>query len=153
MAHPLSPKRAWRTHDVSNDANKTEVMRQITAAWDLARSQLEELKAAVARHSELASVKLQGTFLQREKDQALRDFGEAVFQAVQKGQLQLPQALAGAYQAVTNVDRKLEFQAAEVATLLAEGTEHADRLNRAAPPRRTGMQPAAKGVAPATKRR
>lgn len=136
------------------DANK-DVMRQISAAWDLARSQLEELKAAVQRHSDLASVKLQSTFLQREKDQSLRDFGDAVFQAVKRGELNLPPSLAEAFKAVGQVDRKLEIQAAEVATLLAEGTEAADRLNRPAPQRRpTGMQPSAKtGLASPAKKR
>lgn len=140
---------------MSTEANKSDVMRQISAAWELARSQLEELKAAVQRHSDLASVKLQSTFLQREKDQSLRDFGEAVFEAVQKGRLQLPPELAEAFKAVTRVDRKLELQAAEVATLLAEGNSAADRLNAPAAQRRSsGMQPSAKtGLASAAKKR
>lgn len=135
------------------DANKTDVMRQISSAWDLAKSQLEELRTAVQRHSDLASAKLQGTFLQREKDQALRDFGEAVFEAAHSGQVQLPPQLMEALKAVTQVERKLEMQAAEVATLLSEGSEAADRLNGAAR-RPTGTsQPMSKGVASGIKRR
>ena len=136
---------------MSTEANKTEVMRQISAAWDLAKSQLEELRSAVQRHSELASVKLQSTFLQREKDQALRDFGAAVFEAVHAGQVQLPPHLVEAMKEIDKVERKLEIQAAEVATLLSEGSEAADRLRGASPQK--NAQTVSKGVAPGIKRR
>lgn len=111
-------------------ADKNDVIKQITAAWETARVQLEELKAAVERNTQLAQVKLESTFLGRERDAALRDLGEAVYAEVKKGKLALPAGARAALEKVQGVDQRLADQAGEIAALLQEGSEAADRLRK-----------------------
>lgn len=111
-------------------ADKNEVIKQIAAAWETAKAQLDELKAAVERNTQVAQIKLESTFLGRERDVALRDLGEAVYAQVQKGKLQLPPAVSAALKAVQDVEKRLEDQAGEISAILQEGNEVADRLGK-----------------------
>lgn len=105
--------------------------KQISQAWDLAKAQLQKLREQVEKTAELATVKSKADLLERERDKALRNFGEAVWREVGKGGVKLPTSLAGATRTMQEVERKLEKQAAEISDLLAEGAEVADRLSAA----------------------
>jgi len=106
------------------------LMQQITLAWDEAREQLETLREAVERNAQMAQIKLESSFLYRERDQALRDFGESVWNQVLKGRLQLPPQLSAALQKMIDVEKKLQKQASEINDILKEGDEAAERLRQ-----------------------
>jgi len=110
------------------DPKQTEMARQIAQAWDLAKAQLQQLREQVEKTAELATVKSKKDLLERERDRALRNFGEAVWREVQRGTVKVPASLSPALKTMQEVDRKLEKQAAEISDLLAEGAEAADRL-------------------------
>jgi non-ribosomal peptide synthetase component F len=107
---------------------QSEVLQQINTAWEQAREQLEKLRREVERNSAMAQASLQTKFLNRDRDQALRDFGEAVWTHMKKGKLQLPPALTAAVKAMLEVEKRLEAQAAHIDDLLQEGKEAAERL-------------------------
>jgi len=106
------------------------LMQQIASAWDEAKEQLSSLREAVERNAQMAKIKLESSFLNRERDLGLRDFGEAVWNQVMKGRLQLPPQLAGALQKMIDVEKKLQKQAAEISEILKEGDEAAERLRQ-----------------------
>ena len=110
------------------DPKQTEMARQISQAWDLARTQLAKLREQVEKTAQLAQTKTRTDAIEKERDRALRNFGEAVWREVKAGSLRLPQTLNGAVRAVQEADRKHEKQAAEINDILAEGAEVADRL-------------------------
>jgi len=106
------------------------LMQQIALAWDEAKEQLSDLREAVERNAQMAHLKLESSFLNRERDQALRDFGEAVWNQVMKGRLQLPPQLSAALQKMIDVEKKLAKQASEITDILKEGDEAAERLRQ-----------------------
>ena len=108
--------------------DKNDVIAQITAAWETAKLQLAELREAVERNAKLTATKVTHDGARREKDVALRELGEAVWDQVKRGKLVLPGTLAKAQKAVEEVERKLEAQASEISALLEEGDEAATRL-------------------------
>jgi hypothetical protein len=105
-------------------------MQQISSAWDEAKAQLTELREAVEQNAKMAQLKLESSFLNRDRDLALRDFGESVWNQVMRGRLQLPPQLAGALQKMIDVEKKLQKQAAEITDILKEGDEAAERLRQ-----------------------
>jgi len=106
------------------------LMQQISQEWDKARDQLTALREAVERNALMAQLKLESAFLNRERDQALRDFGESVWNQVMKGRLQLPPQLGPALQKMIDVEKRLQKQAAEINDILKEGDEAAERLRQ-----------------------
>jgi hypothetical protein len=110
---------------------KQDMLKQISAAWETAQRQLADLRAQVERTTELAKSKVAGNFLEKDKDRALRDFGEAVWGLVEKGKLQLPSALSPAIKAMQEIQKKLDAHNAEVMELIKEGDEAAGRMKAA----------------------
>lgn len=108
--------------------SKQDVVKQITDAWKSAQVQLEELREAVERTGEMARLKVQSEFLNRDLDRALRDLGEAVWSQVKKGNLELPRALSSLVTVVQDVERKQADQATAINEILSEGTEVAGNL-------------------------
>lgn len=122
---PPSPKNAAK--DAAKDA---ALMQQISQEWDNAREQLATLREAVERNAQMAQLKLESAFLNRERDQALRDFGEAIWSQVMKGRVQLPPQLSPVLQKMIDVEKRLQKQAAEINDILKEGDEAAERLRQ-----------------------
>jgi len=112
---------------------QSDVINQLKAAWELAQEQMEQLRREVLRANEMAAVALQSKFLNREKDQAFRDFGEAVWSQMKKGKLQLPPSLTQQVKAMLDMEKRLEAQASQINDLLAEGEEAANRLRKKTP--------------------
>jgi hypothetical protein len=112
---------------LAGESSKNDILKQLTEAFSASREQLEDLKVAVARTTELAQIKLESSFLFREKDKSFRDFGEAVWGLVKNGKLTLPTSLEPAATAVRRADTRLQSQLDEVRELLKEGNEVADR--------------------------
>ncbi|HYV45046.1 MAG TPA: hypothetical protein VFA20_09305 [Myxococcaceae bacterium] len=105
-------------------------MQQIAQAWDEAKEQLSDLRTAVEQNAKMAQLKLEASFLSRDRDVALRDFGEAVWNQVLRGRLQLPPQLATAMQKMIDVEKKIQKQASEITDILKEGDEAAERLRQ-----------------------
>jgi hypothetical protein len=104
-----------------------DALKEIQRAWAEAGEQLEALRAQVAEAGALAQLKLQSAVLERDRDRALRDFGDAVWQAVQRGTVKLPASVAGAQKALEGVLAREQAHVADVAELLKEGDEAAER--------------------------
>ncbi|MET0401132.1 MAG: hypothetical protein ABW123_01965, partial [Cystobacter sp.] len=109
------------------DPKQSEALRQIQEAFESAQSKMSQLRKQVEAHSTLAQAKTQGDFLQKEKERVLRELGEAVFRQAQKGRLELPPSLVPLFQAVEQVQLKLEAHSREITDLLQEGEETAQR--------------------------
>lgn len=128
------------------DPKQSETLRQIQQAFQSAQSQMTQLRQQVEKHAELARAKTQHDFIQKEKERALRELGEAVLSQVRKGRLELPSSLAPLLKAVEQVEKKAEAQIREITDLLQEGEETAQRLKE----KKAGG--AHSGVAPRTKK-
>jgi hypothetical protein len=120
------------------DPIQRELIHQISAAWEYAKQQLDELRAAVKDNTELAQTQLKSNALARDKDVAYRNLGEAVWQLVKKGKLALPGSLQGAQKTVKAAEDKAEAHAREINELLKEGSEVADRQAPKSP-QKTGV--------------
>jgi hypothetical protein len=101
--------------------------KSISQAWDLARSQLQKLRAQVEKTAQMAQLKNKSDLAQSERDRALRNLGEAVWREVQRG-LKLPPSASAALRGVQEAERKAQKQASEISDILAEGAEAAERL-------------------------
>ena len=104
-----------------------DALKEIQRAWAEAGEQLAALRLQVAEAGELAQLKLQSAVLERDRDRALRDFGDAVWQAVQRGTVKLPASVAAAQKTLEGVLAREQAHAADVAELLKEGDEAAER--------------------------
>ena len=109
------------------DPKQTELQKQIAQTWDLARQQLKRLRDQVEKTSQLANLKARTDAVNSEKDRALRNLGDAVWREVQRG-LKLPPSCRPALELLQAADRKAGDQASEIADILAEGSEQADRV-------------------------
>jgi hypothetical protein len=107
--------------------SKDELIRQISGAWDRAQAQLQELRHAVERTEQLASLKSQSGALLRERDKAFRDLGEGVAQAVKAGRVQLPKELEMVLGAVEKVEQRRITLSTVIADILQEGEAAAGR--------------------------
>jgi chromosome segregation ATPase len=131
---------------VAADPKQSETLRQIQQAFENAQSQMAQLRQQVEKHAELARAKTQHEFIQKEKERALRELGEAVLNQVRKGRLELPSTLAPLVKAVEQAEKKEEAQTREISDLLQEGEEAAQRLKE------KNARGAHSGVAPRTKK-
>ncbi len=109
---------------------QSDVIKQLQLAWEQSKEQMERLKKEVQKANEMAQASIQAKFAKREKDEALRDFGEAVWAHMKKGKLQMPPALSGAVKAMLEAEKKLEAQTSQINDLLAEGQEAAERMKK-----------------------
>lgn len=109
----------------------TDALKQISEAWEQAKSQLTTLRDQVEKAGELANLKLQSAVLERDEDKAFRDFGQAVWAQVQKGGLKLPSSLSTAMKAMQEIQKKRDAQTREINDLLEEGRDIADRMKKA----------------------
>lgn len=108
-----------------------DAVKQISEAWEQAKAQLAALREQVQKAGELANLKLQSAVLEREEDKAFRDFGQAVWAQVQKGNLKLPSSISAAAKAMQEVQKKRDAQSREINDLLEEGKDVADRMKKA----------------------
>jgi hypothetical protein len=120
------------------------VLKQISEAWEQAKTQLAQLRAAVEKTSALAQAKATSDVLARDRDRALRDFGEVVWAQVKAGRLQLPAGLTPAMKAMQEVEQRADKHKQDITALIQEGGEAVDRI-KAKPNRSHKSAVAAKG--------
>jgi hypothetical protein len=107
---------------------QTDVLKQLSQAWETAQRQLTEIRTQVEQTAALATAKVSLNTLERDLDKAYRDLGEAVWQQVQAGRIRLPKDVEKVQQAVDTVARRYEAENAGLKAMLDEGTESASRL-------------------------
>lgn len=100
--------------------SKDEVIRAITLAWEKTQAQFEDLKRAVQKTEQMASLRTQAGSTLRELDRSLRDFGEAVWVAVKEGKVQLPANLEGLRKGVEESAEKKEALRSQIGDILEE---------------------------------
>jgi hypothetical protein len=81
----------------------------------------------VRENSELTQAHQQSSAVARDKDEAYRSLGEAVWNLVKTGKLTLPSSLAEVQRAVKAAEERGETTARAITDLLDEGSEAADR--------------------------
>lgn len=114
-------------------------------AWNTAKKQLEELRSAVERTGQMAELKVQGEFLNRDLDRAFRDLGQAVWGQVKKGKVTLPSSVSAQVKAVEAVEREQAAHKASINDILSEGAEVAGKLRGDKKATGAGKVVAAKG--------
>jgi hypothetical protein len=126
----------------------SELIKQITETFAKAQERFHELRDAVERTSEMAIANAKANWIGQEREKAFRDLGEAVWSAVQEGELSLPSSVGPALKRVQDLEKKRQAQAAAILDILKEGEEAADRM-------RTGAAKALpkSGMASKTKKR
>ena len=97
-----------------------EMRRQLGSWLGRAVEAFGDVRDAVVRTSQVGKIKLDATFLRRERDRLFARLGEEVFDRVDAGRLALPDDLAGAVDQLREVERRLEEQEAEIAAVEAE---------------------------------
>ncbi len=105
---------------LANDPKQGEAVQQISQAWDEAKSQLADLRQAVEKHTELAQAKLDSGFLRRDREKALAELGEAVWNLILKGKLQAPEGLKQALKLVEVAEAKVAAHQSQIGELLKE---------------------------------
>jgi hypothetical protein len=103
---------------LSQQPTPSELIRQITSAWENAQEQLAALRSQVERTTHLAQAKVQANFIERDRDRAFRDLGEAVWRQVHAGKLVLPEAVSEALETVRKIEGKLAAQNQEITDIL-----------------------------------
>jgi hypothetical protein len=69
---------------------------------------LERLRHALVRSSQIGKLKLDATFLRRERDGVVQELGEAALRLMREGTLPIHEALKGLYDEATALDDKIE---------------------------------------------
>jgi hypothetical protein len=69
---------------------------------------LGRLRHVLVRSSQIGKLKLDATFLRRERDGVVQELGEAALRLMREGALPIPEALKGLYDEATALDDKIE---------------------------------------------
>lgn len=101
--------------------DQSEVARQMNEIWENAKVQLEELRDAVVRSSQIAKTKLDTTFLRRDRDRLLHRLGEVALKLIDAKELALAPALKAVVDEIRELDRKIASEEQEIQAILDEG--------------------------------
>ncbi len=95
-----------------------KVRSDLERLWQSALEGLEDLKEIMVRASTTAKVKLDATFLRRERDRLFQELGEETYLLIEEGQLEAPAALRDTLDRIHAIVEQL---AEEEAALRGEG--------------------------------
>ncbi|AKU90368.1 hypothetical protein [Vulgatibacter incomptus] len=76
---------------------------------------LEEVRNAVVRSSQASKIRIDATFLRRDRDHLFRDLGRKVFELAEAGELALTEDLFAALEPIRELSRKLDDHDKELA--------------------------------------
>jgi len=82
---------------------------------------LERLRHALVRSSQIGKLKLDATFLRRERDGVVQELGEAALRLMRAGTLAVPAELRGLYEEASALDEKIESGGRLVEEMRKEG--------------------------------
>ncbi len=102
----------------STEAEETK--RQITSFLARAAEALDEVKNVVVRSSQIGKIKIDSTFVRRDRDQLARDLGLRLLELVAQGTLELPEELVPLAAKIREYESELKEQEREIAEVEAE---------------------------------
>jgi hypothetical protein len=97
-----------------------EMRRQLGSLLGRAVEALGEVRDVVVRTSQVGKIKLDATFLRRERDRLFARLGEEVYDRVEGGVLEVPGELAGLIEQIRDVETRLEEQEQEIVAVQSE---------------------------------
>lgn len=97
-----------------------EMRRQLGSWLERAVETLGDVRAVVVRTSQIGKIKLDATFLRRERDRLFARLGEEVFDRVETGRLELSEELSASIEQLREIERRLEEQEAEIVAVEAD---------------------------------
>jgi len=99
--------------DYERESKKTgsesaDLKKDLNAIWKSTLGQFDEIKNAIVRSGEVGKSKLDATFLARQRDKLLVEFGQLVITAHRDGGLPLSEALAKKATRIEEMDIEIE---------------------------------------------
>ena len=98
----------------------SEALKQITDMWEGAKSQLQELRDAVERTSELGRAHSALMARRSDRELALLKLGEAFYKQVQSGEVAAPVSLKRLVGEVKSKDDEVARQQSDISAILEE---------------------------------
>ncbi len=90
-----------------------------------ALSQLDRIRDAVVRSSQIGKIKLDATFLRRERDRLVKQLGEEALNLMLAERLKVPDELAPLLREIELLERKIEADGRQMDQILQEGVQGA----------------------------
>ncbi len=90
-----------------------------------ALAQLERVRDAVVRSSQIGKIKLDATFLRRERDRLVKQLGEEVLNLMLADRLSIPQELEKLVRDIQTVEGRIEADGRQVDEIMQEGLQAA----------------------------
>ncbi|WP_373045046.1 hypothetical protein [Vulgatibacter sp.] len=109
-----------------------DVRTQLGSIFSRAREALGEVKDAVVRNSQIGKIKLDASFLRRERDGFVQALGAALYERSERGDIELPADLGELVGRIRALDARLEDQEAELAAVEAEAEMQREAARAAA---------------------
>ncbi|MHB8419996.1 MAG: hypothetical protein ACYDCL_18130 [Myxococcales bacterium] len=91
-----------------------------------ALTQLERVRDAVVRSSQIGKIKLDATFLRRERDRLVKQLGEEALNLMLADRLPVPQELEALVREVQGLEGRIEADSRQMSEILHEGLEGAE---------------------------
>jgi hypothetical protein len=104
-----------------------EILRQASAMWDAAKSELARLREEVQRAVDLGKAQASLAQVRNERDLAVQRLGEQVFRMIEAEELVPPAALRRSLADVRARDAERHRHQADIAAVLREADALADR--------------------------
>lgn len=96
------------------------LVKQLTAAWEEAQSQLRELRRRVEATAQMARAQLDAQTFSKDRDRALRDLGEAYWKEYQAGRVPAVGRMAAILDRVAKAEQKVAASSASITNLLQD---------------------------------
>jgi len=94
--------------------------RQPGTFFSRVKGTLERIRDAVVRSSQIGKIKLDSTFLRRERDELLRELGAGVYSLARAGTVKLPSSFDAVLERIDRLDQGIADQERELAVVEAE---------------------------------
>ena len=92
-------------------------------AFSRALTQLDRIRDAVVRSSQIGKIKLDATFLRRERDRLVKELGEEALNLMLTERLKVPEELGHLVAEIQVVEGKIEADGRQMDQILHEGLE------------------------------
>jgi hypothetical protein len=94
-------------------------------AFSRALGQLDRIRDAVVRSSQIGKIKLDATFLRRDRDRLIRQLGEEALNLMLTDRLTVPEELAPLLREIQSLEGKIEADGRQMDQILQEGLQGA----------------------------
>lgn len=108
-------------------ADEGEILRQLGEQWDVARSELVELRRAVGRAEQMGQAQMTLSRARSELEAVLLRLGEGLYRLVESGEVVPPPALKRAIGEVRTKEVDVLRQQADIAAILKEADALAEK--------------------------